>query len=45
MNYFRILRLALAKAYIDGRYTMEEASEIAQRINKEQADFRRGNDV
>ena len=39
MNYFRILRLELAKAYIDGRYTMEEASEIAQRINKEQAEY------
>ena len=36
MNYFRILRLELAKAYIDGRYTMEEASRIAQRINREQ---------
>ena len=39
MNYFRILRLALAKAYIDGRYTMEEASEIAQRINLAQAEY------
>lgn len=39
MNYFRILRLALAKAYIDGKYTKDEASEIAQRINMEQAEF------
>ena len=37
MNHFRILRLELAKAYIDGRYTMEEASRIAQRINRAQA--------
>ena len=39
MNYFKLLRLALAKAYIDGRFTKEQASEIAQRINKEQAEF------
>lgn len=40
MNYFRLLRLALAKAYIDGQFTKEQASEIAQRINKEQAECR-----
>ena len=39
MNYFRILRLELAKAYIDGRYTMEEASRIAQSINMAQAEY------
>lgn len=39
MNYFRILRLELAKAYIDGRYTMEEASKIAQRINRAQGRY------
>jgi len=39
MNYFRLLRLALAKAYIDGQFTAEQASEIAQRINREQAEY------
>lgn len=39
MNYFRILRLALIKAYIDGQLTKEQASEIAQRINREQAEY------
>lgn len=42
MNYFKILRLALAKAYIDGRFTAEQASEIAQRINKEQSKYANG---
>lgn len=37
MNYFRILRLALAKAYIEGKFTKEQASKIAQRINGEQS--------
>ena len=39
MKYFRILRLELAKAYIDGRYTMDEASELAQRCNKLQGNM------
>ena len=39
MNYFRLLRLALAMAYIEGRYTKEQASAIAQRINREQAEW------
>lgn len=39
MNYFRLLRLALALAFIDGRYTKEQASAIAQRINREQAEW------
>ena len=39
MNYFKMLRLALAMAYIEGKYTKEQASAIAQRINREQAEF------
>ena len=39
MNYFRLLRLALALAFIDGRYTKEQASAVAQRINREQAEW------
>ena len=34
-----MLRLALAMAYIEGKYTKEQASAIAQRINREQAEF------
>ena len=39
MEYFRLLRLALAMAFIDGRFTKEQASAIAQRINHEQAEW------
>ena len=39
MNYFRILRIALIAAVIAGRYTVQQGSEIAQRINREQQEY------
>ena len=39
MEYFQILRLALGIAYMQGKYTKEQASEIAQQINRAQAEF------
>ena len=38
MNYFKLLRLALVKEFIDGRLTADEASAISQRINHAQAE-------
>jgi hypothetical protein len=39
MNYFAILRRELLLRYLNGKLTKEQASAIAQRINREQADY------
>ena len=39
MNYFRILRLALLQALAEKRFTVQQASDIAQRINREQKEY------
>jgi hypothetical protein len=39
MNYFTLLRRELLRQFLDGLLTKEQASAIAQRINREQADY------
>jgi len=39
VNYFKLLRAELARAYMVGALTKEQASAIAQRINKAQANY------
>jgi hypothetical protein len=39
MNYFTLLRRELLRQFLSGLLTKEQASAIAQRINREQADY------